>query len=110
MLLNIPSLALPHLPQVADPAALLSSPRDSFQNGLVAKGQVTVPQLAGGNFTCTVGGSRQGSSCSCSPAADCKQEAACFGSLCDYSKVALAPGTAYKVGKHLQPYKRASSC
>jgi len=82
--------------QVSEPSPLLYSSIDSFQNGVVARGQVAVQQ-AGVNYTCTVGGASAGSTCSCRPAAACTQEAACFGSLCDYSRVSLAPSTAYKV-------------
>jgi hypothetical protein len=61
----------------------------------VARGQISVRQ-ANTQHTCLIGGSI-GSSCACTPAADCSQELSCFGSLCDYSKLALAPNTTYKV-------------
>lgn len=75
---------------------MISNSIDSFQNGLVARGQITVQQ-PGVDHTCTIGGSAAGTRCTCKPAATCTQEAACFGSLCDYSRLSLAPSTAYKV-------------
>jgi hypothetical protein len=75
----------------------MSSSRDSFQDGLVARGQITVRGEQGGNFTCTIGSNAHNGTCACTPAATCVQEAACFGALCDYSRLSLAPSTAYKV-------------
>lgn len=84
------------LEQVTDPAPLLDGSIASFQNGVVARGHITVQQ-PGVDHTCTIGGSAAGTTCTCKPAATCAQDATCFGSLCDYSKVSLAPSTAYKV-------------
>jgi hypothetical protein len=81
--------------QITDATALLHSARTNFQDGVVAFGQITVKQ-DNTQHTCVIGGN-VGSSCSCTPTADCSQELSCFGSLCDYSKVALAPNTTYKV-------------
>lgn len=89
--------------QLSDPTSLLENSIDSFQNGVVARGHITVQQ-PGVDHTCTIGGSGTGTTCTCKPAATCVQEATCFGSLCDYSKVSLAPSTAYKV------HKQSCSC
>jgi hypothetical protein len=84
--------------QVTEPHNLLDNAITDFQNGVVARGQITVNQ-PGVEHTCIIGGgSSTGTTCSCTPAATCSQEATCFGALCDYSKVSLAPSTVYKVG------------
>lgn len=94
----LPLLLMPPFVQVTEPNNLLDSVITDFQNGVVARGQITVNQ-PGFEHTCIIGGgSSTDTTCSCTPAATCSQEATCFGALCDYSKVSLAPSTVYKVG------------
>eukprot|EP00775_Hariotina_reticulata_P010661 gene10661-10820_t len=80
---------------LADPAALMATPRSSFWHGLVAKGQINVDQ-GGTGVACTIGGGTS-SSCSCNTSVTCTQEVACFGQLCDYSTSAVMSNTTYKV-------------
>jgi hypothetical protein len=80
---------------VPDVSRLLEADLSSFTDGMVARGAIPVGQ-AGQQYVCRVGGSNAGLQCSCGDN-PCDTEARCFGSLCAYSKSALAANTTYRV-------------
>jgi hypothetical protein len=83
---------------VPDISYLLKADLSAFTDGIVARGTIKVAD-ASQAYTCRVGGSNAGLNCSCG-SGPCNTEALCFGSLCKYSKYALAANTTYRV-RHL---------
>jgi hypothetical protein len=84
-----------------DPEALLATDLAAFSGGVVARGSCAAA-AAGAATTCRIGpepgGDEAPGAFACSPAASCKVQNTCFGSLCDFSRYAIVANTTYKVG------------
>jgi hypothetical protein len=93
---------------VPDISRLIRADLTSFTDGMVARGAIPVGQ-GSQQFVCRVGGSNAGLQCNCGDG-PCNTEAKCFGSLCTFSKHALAANTTYRVGRCMAGECMAGEC